>query len=140
MKIKQCENLYYRKSFLQKSLPELKLAFSINYSISSLLFQTASRKVFLIVSNCCQESFSTNIFAVHYPTAGKRFCSCTHANAQCALLPCDCCYQLQGKVMFSQVCLILSTMGLMDTGSLLILITVRSVRILLECILVAICF
>ena len=90
MNNKQCE--YYRKSFLQKSLPELKLAFSINYSISSLLFQTASREVFLIVSNRCQESFSTKIFASHYQTAGETFCSC---KGKCALLPCGCCYRPQ---------------------------------------------
>ena len=40
--------------------------------------------------------------------------------------------------MFSQVSVILSTIGLMDTRSLLILVTARSVRILLECFLVGI--
>ena len=39
--------------------------------------------------------------------------------------------------MFSQARGILYTIGLMATGSLLILVTVRSVRILLECFLVA---
>ena len=38
--------------------------------------------------------------------------------------------------MFSQVSVILSTIGLMATRSLIILVTVRSVRILLECYLV----
>ena len=38
--------------------------------------------------------------------------------------------------MFSQVSVILSTIGLMAIQSLLILITARSVRILLECFLV----
>ena len=37
--------------------------------------------------------------------------------------------------MFSQASVILSTIGLMATLSLLILVTVRSVRILLECFL-----
>ena len=45
-------------------------------------------------------------------------------------------YQPQEKVMFSQPSVILSTIGLMDTRSLLILVTARSVRILLECFLV----
>ena len=87
MNNKQCENLYYRKSFLQKSLPELKLALSVNYSISSPLFQTASRKVFLIVSNRCQESFSTKIFASHYQTAGETFCSYTRVRASVPYCP-----------------------------------------------------
>ena len=43
----------------------------------------------------------------------------------------------QGKVMFSEACVILFTIGLMATWSLLILVTVRSVRILLECFLVS---
>ena len=42
-------------------------------------------------------------------------------------------YRPQGKVMFSQASVILSTVGLMATQSLLILVTTRSVRILLEC-------
>ena len=46
------------------------------------------------------------------------------------------CYRPQGKVMFSQASVILSTIGLMATRSLLILVTARSVRILLECFLV----
>ena len=45
-------------------------------------------------------------------------------------------YRPQGKVMFSQVSVILSTIGLMPTRSLLVLVTVRSIRILLECFLV----
>ena len=45
-------------------------------------------------------------------------------------------YRPQGKVMFSQASVILSTIGLMDTRSLLILVTARSVCILLECFLV----
>ena len=56
-------------------------------------------------------------------------------------------YRPQGKVMFSQVSVILSTIGLMDTRSLLILVgysvtvPARSVRILVECFLVfKICF
>ena len=40
--------------------------------------------------------------------------------------------------MFSQVSVILSTIDLMDTRSLLILVTARSVRILPECFLVGI--
>ena len=42
--------------------------------------------------------------------------------------------------MFSQACVILSTMGLMATGSLLILLTAQLVRIILECFLVSTCF
>ena len=45
-------------------------------------------------------------------------------------------YRLQGKVMFSQACDILSTIGLMTTGSLLGLAKAQSARILLECFLV----
>ena len=45
------------------------------------------------------------------------------------------CYRLQGKVKFSQASVILSTIGRMATRSLLILVTLRSVRILLECFL-----
>ena len=45
-------------------------------------------------------------------------------------------YRPQGKVMFSQVSVILSTIGVMATGSLLILVMARSVRILLQCFLV----
>ena len=45
-------------------------------------------------------------------------------------------YRPQGKVMFSQASVILSTIGPMATRSLLILVTVRLVRILLECFLV----
>ena len=40
------------------------------------------------------------------------------------------------KVMFSHASVILFTIGLMATLSLLILVTARSVRILLECFLV----
>ena len=43
---------------------------------------------------------------------------------------------IQGKVMFSQVSVCLSTIGLMDTGSLLGLVMVGLVNILLECFLV----
>ena len=42
--------------------------------------------------------------------------------------------------MFSQACVILSTIGLMTTGSLFILVTARSVRILRECVLVFLMF
>ena len=45
-------------------------------------------------------------------------------------------YALQGKVMFSKTSVILSTIGLKATRSLLILVTARSLRILLECFLV----
>ena len=45
-------------------------------------------------------------------------------------------YRLQEKVLFSHVSVILSTIGLIATRSLPILITARSVRILLECFLV----
>ena len=45
-------------------------------------------------------------------------------------------YRPQGKVMFSQASVILSTIDLMATRSLLILATARSVSILLECFLV----
>ena len=38
--------------------------------------------------------------------------------------------------MFSEACVILFTIGLMTTGSLPILVTVRLIRILLECFLV----
>ena len=47
---------------------------------------------------------------------------------------------LLAKVMFSQACVILFTIGLMTTRSLLILVMVWSVRILLECFLVLMCF
>ena len=43
------------------------------------------------------------------------------------------CYRPQGKIMFSQVCVVLSTIGLMATRLLLILGIVRAVCILLEC-------
>ena len=46
------------------------------------------------------------------------------------------CYRPQGKVMFSEACVILFTIGLMATLSLLILFMVWLVRILLECFLV----
>ena len=46
------------------------------------------------------------------------------------------CYRLQWKVMFSQACVILYTIGLMVTRSLLILVMIWLVRILLECFLV----
>ena len=45
-------------------------------------------------------------------------------------------YRPQGKVMFSQVSVILSIIGLMATRLLLIPFTAQSVRILLECFLV----
>ena len=48
-------------------------------------------------------------------------------------------YRLQGKVMFSQAYVILSTISLMATGSLLILVTAWSVCMLLECFLVTFC-
>ena len=53
---------------------------------------------------------------------------------------CYCFYLLQGKVMFSQVSVILSTIGLMDIRSLLILVKAWSVRILLECFLLVLRF
>ena len=49
-------------------------------------------------------------------------------------------YRLQGKVMFSEASVILSTIGLMATRSLLILVTAQSIRILLECFLVTTLF
>ena len=45
-------------------------------------------------------------------------------------------YRPQGKVMFSQMSVCLSTIGLMDTGSLLGLVMVGLVNIILECFLV----
>ena len=56
------------------------------------------------------------------------------------------CYRPQGNVMFSRASVILFTIAFMDTRSLLILVgysvttTVGSVRILLECFLVATLF
>ena len=44
------------------------------------------------------------------------------------------CFQVHA--MFSQACVVLSTIGLMATCSLFILVTAWSVRILLECFLV----
>ena len=44
-------------------------------------------------------------------------------------------YRPQGKVMFSQASVILPTISLMATGLVLVLSTVWSVRILLECFL-----
>ena len=44
-------------------------------------------------------------------------------------------YRPEGKVMFSHASVILSTIGLMAAGSLLILVMERSVCILLECLL-----
>ena len=49
------------------------------------------------------------------------------------------CYRPQGKVMLSQVCVILFTIGLMTTQSLFILVMVWLVCILLECFLVFYC-
>ena len=46
-------------------------------------------------------------------------------------------YRPQGKVMFSQACVILLTIGLMATRSLLLFVNARSVCILLECFLVS---
>ena len=46
------------------------------------------------------------------------------------------CYRPQGKIMFSQASVILSTINLIATRSLLILVTARSVRVLLEYFLV----
>ena len=45
-------------------------------------------------------------------------------------------YLPQGKVMLSEVCVILFIIGLMATRSLLILVMARSVHILLDCFLV----
>ena len=42
--------------------------------------------------------------------------------------------------MFSRASVILSTIGVMATGSVLILVTARLVRILLECFLVFVSF
>ena len=45
-------------------------------------------------------------------------------------------YRPQGKVTFSEACVILFTISLISTRSLLILVTARSVHIILECLLV----